>query len=83
MFETSDTTAGVIMIVAGLGMLWSARSYVEVRGEVHSAMQRQANPRGPRWLRLFLWPVFPRAELVFSYALAAIALVGGIILLLR
>jgi hypothetical protein len=81
----SDTVIGLVMIAGGVGMLWSARAYVETRRESQRwTREKWERKRGrpPPWWAMIVWPMGRRTELVFAYGLGVAAIVAGAVVLL-
>jgi hypothetical protein len=80
----SDTVAGIGLIVAGLGLLWSARAYVETRREsqrvARAAWERERGGKPP-WWAMFVVPLKQRTELGIAYAIGVAVIVGGVLVL--
>jgi hypothetical protein len=80
----SDTLAGALVIVAGIGMLWSARAYVETRRDsqkrARSEWERKHGRPPPRWA-MIVWPMRERTELFIAYAVGVATIVGGVVVL--
>jgi hypothetical protein len=80
----SDTVAGLALIVCGVGIAWSARTFIEVRADAHRAMREdwaRRHTRPPPWWVAWRWPVDPRLDAAFGYAMSVAAIVAGIVLL--
>jgi hypothetical protein len=75
--------AGVVLIVVGFGLLWSARGAGEVHRDVVRWQAQNVRPgRWRRWLELNE-RMAPQANVWAGRVFAAAAFVGGAILILR
>jgi hypothetical protein len=75
--------AGVVLIVVGLGLLWSARDAGEVNQDVVRWQAQNAPPgRWRRWLELSA-RVSPQVNVWVGRLFAVAAFVGGVILIAR
>jgi hypothetical protein len=75
--------AAIVLIVAGLGILWAARDAGSVNADF--ARWRAQRTSSERWRRYYEWQarVTPKGTVWYGRAIAALAFIGAAILLLR
>jgi hypothetical protein len=75
--------AGIALIAAGFGLLWTARDAGEVNAEVARwQAQRTRSTRVRRYLE-FQARASPKGTVWYGRVVAALAFTGGVILMLR
>jgi hypothetical protein len=76
---------GAVLIACGIGLLWTARTYAEVRADVQAGMRaawRRRHPNRPLLGRLLIPPAWPKADAWFGYVMGVVAIVGGVLAVL-